>query len=422
MSVTSSFVLFEDSHWERFLPLVYLRGLFELRCGISELWRRVERVSSGSSDLTEVEFWCRPKLAPLVGEQTGRLANREATAGTLLLNGRGFWTSLPDVASDSGAWVGTAGSEDDVACIWTDDALAARLSAELMLDESELANVTAGLPRRDVSHLVTLFQWPWELVHFSAAAIEADWQSAGLRGAVEASPGVHLLNPARIHVGGGSRIKPCVVIDAEEGPVWIGANVTVEPHSYIQGPCYIGNDSIIQPGAVVHEGCSFGPRCKVGGEVEASIIQGFSNKQHDGFLGHAYLGSWINIGADCLNSDLKNTYGTIRVPVNGQEVETGMQFIGMMMGDFSKTGINVAFPTGAVVGVCSNVVVPAPPKFVPSFTWLDSGGARPFDVDRALGTAEKMMARRNRRVTPTLEAAVRSATAQAARFETAPGE
>ena len=110
-----------------------------------------------------------------------------------------------------------------------------------------------------------------------------------------------------VAVAGGSqsKIKPCVVIDATEGPVWIGRNVTIFPHSYVQGPAYIADDCLLQPGTTIHSGTTIGPGSKVGGEIEASIIQGYSNKQHDGFLGHSYLGSWVNIGADCLNSDLK---------------------------------------------------------------------------------------------------------------------
>jgi hypothetical protein len=160
----------------------------------------------------------------------------------------------------------------------------------------------------------------------------------------------------------------------------------------------------------------------VAGEIGESTLLDLVNKQHEGFIGHAYVASWSNLGALTTCSDLKNTYGTIRVPINGREIETGLQFVGMIMGDFSKTGINVAFPTGAVVGVCSNVVVPAPPKFVPSFTWLDSGGASPFDVDRALSMANKMMARRDRRVTPVLEAGIRAATRQAPSVESSPGD
>lgn len=410
-------ILFEDAHWQRFLPLVYLRGLFELRCGSGELWQRVERILEDIGAPRNVGLWCRPELQALVGEQTDRPVNQLATAGSLLLNGRGFWSRLPDIAESDAAWVGTTGPEGSIACLWLDAALASVLSPDVLQNVERMEAVVAGLPRRDVTGLVTLFEWPWDLVHFNAAAIEADWQLARFAGTVQAPPGVFLLNPEAIHIGAGTRIKPCVVIDAEKGPVWIGSNVTVQPHVSLEGPCYIGNDSLIQPGAVIREGCAFGPRCKIGGELEATVVQSFSNKQHDGFLGHAYLGQWINLGADCLNSDLKNTYGTVRVPVNGRLVETGRQFVGMLMGDYAKSGINVAFPTGAVVGACSNVVVPAPPKFVASLTWLDERGQQPCDIERVVSSARTMMARRSRDLTPALEAALRSLPRQAAAIE-----
>ena len=147
---------------------------------------------------------------------------------------------------------------------------------------------------------------------------------------------------------------------------------------------------------MVHAGTTIGPYSKVGGEIEASIIQGYSNKQHDGFLGHSYIGSWVNIAADCINSDLKNTYGTIRVPINGREVDSGEMFVGMLVGDHSKAGINVSFPTGAVIGFCSSIFAPRSPKFVPSFAWIDSDSAERYDEQRGLALARKVMARRRR--------------------------
>lgn len=410
-------ILYEDDRWTRFLPLVYLRATFQLRCGVGELWQRVEQLILEEENTAAVSCWCRPELEELVVETTQRKVNTPVTEECLLLNGRAFWTRLPDIWVGEPSWVGTSGENDDITCIWASADLAKALSTDIMQDADALASAVEGLPRRDVSDCATLFDWPWDVVNFNATAVIADWRLSELHGTSYSLPGVHLLRPDAIHLGAGTRVKPCVVIDAEEGPVWIGANVTVQPHSYIQGPCYIGNDCLIQPRSVVREGCSFGPRCKIGGEFEASIIHGFSNKQHDGFLGHAYLGEWINIGADTLNSDLKNTYGTVRVPINGRDVETGQQFIGLLMGDHTKTGINVTFATGAVVGACSNVVISSPPKFVPSFTWLAVDGPKPFDVERCLDAARRMMARRSRELTPTLEAAIRSVERQAADVE-----
>jgi UDP-N-acetylglucosamine diphosphorylase/glucosamine-1-phosphate N-acetyltransferase len=299
--------------------------------------------------------------------------------------------------------VGTAGPQNRIACISADAALAGQLTSEVLLDELKTRAMLAGLPRRDVGAHVTLLDWPWQIVDANLDLLKSDWTDdmAGVAGTVAA--GSYLVNDAAIHIGWGTKIKPCVVIDAEDGPVWIGDNVTILPHSYIQGPAYLGNGTLIQPGAVVHAGTTIGPRSKIGGEVEASIIQGYSNKQHDGFLGHSYVGSWVNIAADCINSDLKNTYGTIRVPINGRDVETGKMFVGMFVGDYSKAGINVSFPTGAVIGFCSSVFAARSPKFVPSFAWLDGDSVQRYDEQRGLAIARKVMARRQCTMSPAEE-------------------
>ncbi|MCZ6634941.1 MAG: hypothetical protein O7G87_16200 [bacterium] len=164
-------------------------------------------------------------------------------------------------------------------------------------------------------------------------------------------------------------IKPCVVIDAEDGPVWIGQNVTVMPHTTIRGPAYLGDGSLIQPGAVIG-GAYIGPVCKVGGEIEGSIVHGYSNKQHDGFLGHSYVGQWVNIAADCINSDLKNTYRC--------------------------------------------------PKFVPSFAWIDGDRVDRYDEVRGLAIARKVMARRKVEMSKAEEEAFMAVTRQALAIERQP--
>jgi len=393
-------IVYEDAGWRQLLPLVYVRGVFQLLCGSCDLLTRVRRLSesaaeaAGNGQSNRPGLWCRPLLAEVIGQQTGLATNGELAGPTLLLNGRGIWRSFPQVDPGDSAWVGTFGPQGRVACVVADETVADRLTPEILLDELQTRAALAGLPRRDVTPHVTLLDWPWEIVDANEDVLVSDWNDdqAGVAGTV--AEGSYLVNPARVHIGWGTRIKPCVVIDAEDGPVWIGENVTIFPHSYVQGPAYIGDGCLIQPGAVVHAGTTIGPRSKVGGEIEASIIQGFSNKQHDGFLGHSYVGSWVNLAADCINSDLKNTYGMIRVPINGRDVDTGRMFVGMFVGDYSKAGINVSFPTGAVIGFCSSVFAARSPKFVPSFAWLDGESVQRYDEQRGLAIARKVMARR----------------------------
>ena len=392
-------VLYEDWGWQRFLPLVYTRSLFELFCGMDDLLAKVRRLHPDPA------LWCRPGLASLTTEQTRSPTNTVLSEPTLLLNGRGLWSQLPTIDAGDSSWIGTIG--EAIACIWADTSLAATLTPELLLDEARTRAALAGLPRRNLDGNTHLIDWPWDLVHANRKALISDWDHIAHHrshsGRIDT--GSVLLNPDAIHIGSETRIKPCSVIDAENGPVWIGNRVTIMPHVYIQGPAYIGNASLLQPGATIREGTSIGPVCKVGGEIEASVIQGYSNKQHDGFLGHSYIGSWVNIAADCINSDLKNTYGTVRVPINGYEVDSGETFVGMMMGDHSKAGINVSFPTGSVIGFCSSIFAPRSPKFVPSFAWIDGNQVDRYDEARGLEIARKVMARRDKIMSPTEERA-----------------
>jgi UDP-N-acetylglucosamine diphosphorylase/glucosamine-1-phosphate N-acetyltransferase len=401
-------IVYEDAGWQRLLPLVYGRAAFQLLCGTSDLVSRIRRLVEsltpadvGDRQSPVLEVLCRPLLAEVVAAQTGLAANQRLDRPALLLNGRGIWHSIPAVAAHEAAWVGTVG--DQIACIWTDQTRAGLLSSEVLLDEVRIGATLMGLARRDVSRHVELLDWPWQFVNANLEMLHRDWkhEMAGVAGTV--AQGSYLVNAECIHIGRGTKIKPCVVVDADDGPVWIGDNVTILPHSYIQGPAFIGPGTLLQPGATVHAGTTIGPRSKIGGEIEASIVQGFSNKQHDGFLGHSYVGSWVNIAADCINSDLKNTYGKIRVPINGRNVDSGEMFVGMFVGDYSKAGINVSFPTGAVIGFCSSVFTARCPKFVPSFAWLDGESVQPFDEQRALAVAHRVMARRQCRMTAAEE-------------------
>ena len=176
------------------------------------------------------------------------------------------------------------------------------------------------------------------------------------------------------------------------------------PNAVIEGPASIGDRTVVKVGAKIYHGTSIGRECKVGGEVEASIVQSYTNKQHDGFLGHSYLGSWVNIGADTNTSDLKNTYGSVKVQLELERIDTGMQFVGVMMGDHSKTGINVMFDSGTVVGVSCNVYgAGLPPKFVPGFSWGDGKSLSVYDLEKGLETARRVLLRRDITMTDAYE-------------------
>jgi UDP-N-acetylglucosamine diphosphorylase/glucosamine-1-phosphate N-acetyltransferase len=170
----------------------------------------------------------------------------------------------------------------------------------------------------------------------------------------------------------------------------------VMSHSVIYGPCYVGRDTIIKAGAKIYGPCSFGPVCKLGGEIAETVVLGYSNKQHDGFLGHAYVGEWVNMGAGTEVSDLNNNYGTIRTWVEGAMVDSGSMFVGPTIGDHTKTGINTMLNSGTVVGFACNIFgSDYLPKFVPSFSWGGKQALVEHDRHKAFETASRMTARRN---------------------------
>ena len=279
------------------------------------------------------------------------------------------------------------------------------------LPETIMASTFDGLPKTEIK--VKLINYPWDLINNNGQEIVSDFATVAaneevrIRGTVY--EGAHLLNREKIVIGEGSKVKPGVVLDAENGPIFIGNNVTVFPNAVIEGPAFVGDRSLIKMGAKIYENTSIGEVCKVGGEVEASIIHSYSNKQHDGFLGHAYLGQWVNLGADTNNSDLKNNYGNVKLVLDGEEVDSGSMFMGLIMGDHSKSSINTMFNTGTVVGVSSNIFGSGfPSKSVPSFAWGGAEGMETYNLERALGVARRVMGRRKIELSSSEESVLRS--------------
>jgi UDP-N-acetylglucosamine diphosphorylase/glucosamine-1-phosphate N-acetyltransferase len=192
----------------------------------------------------------------------------------------------------------------------------------------------------------------------------------------------------------GALIEPHVVFDATLGAIHVGAGTTVHAFTRLVGPCYIGRHATILGDRIA--ACSIGDHCKVRGEMSNTIMVGHANKGHDGFVGHSYMGRWVNLGAGTITSNLKNTYGAVNLWTPRGMRDTGMQFLGTMFGDHAKTGIGTCLTTGTVLGAGANVYgAQTPPKAVPPFAW---GSAPPYDVyrlDKFLEVAERMMARRH---------------------------
>lgn len=252
-----------------------------------------------------------------------------------------------------------------------------------------------------------LLHSPWDLMDQNGDQLTRDLMELGPSAgagnrrvrrlaAGHAIGGFWVLGDAPVTLEPGAKIGPQVVLDASDGPIHISAGAEISPLTHLSGPAWIGPDARILGGRL--SSVTIGPVSRIRGEVEASVIQGWTNKAHDGFIGHAVVGSWVNLGALTTNSDLKNTYGTVRVYRDARtEEDTGMQKVGVLLGDHVKTGIGTLLTTGTVVGAGSNVLGggPMPPRWVPPFSWFNAGSIVPVRWEAFVTVAERTMARRS---------------------------
>jgi UDP-N-acetylglucosamine diphosphorylase/glucosamine-1-phosphate N-acetyltransferase len=193
-------------------------------------------------------------------------------------------------------------------------------------------------------------------------------------------------------------VEPFVFADTRGGPVLIDRGATVHSFSRLEGPCYVGEKSVIV-GAKLRAGTTIGPCCKIGGEVEASIVQGYANKYHDGFLGHSYVGEWVNLAAGTQTSDLRNDYDVVKVTVNGERLSTGRNKVGSYIGDHVKTGLGALLNTGSTIGAFAHVLPAGTllPQVIPSFCQVHLGEIQEFwDLRKTFGAAARVMQRRGK--------------------------
>ena len=245
---------------------------------------------------------------------------------------------------------------------------------------------------------VLRIEYTWDIFSKNGEAIKRDFEMLTRGRKSQPIPeGVWTKNPQNIFIEEGAKIEFCT-LNASEGPIYIGKDADIMEGALVRGPFALCEHSTLKMGAKIYTNTTVGPHSKVGGEVNNSVIFGYSNKGHDGFLGNSVLGEWCNLGADTNNSNLKNNYAEVRLWDYETEgfARTGLQFCGLMMGDHSKCGINTMFNTGTVVGVSANIFGSGFPRnFVPSFSWGGSGGFTTYKTDKAFEVAKVVMSRRN---------------------------
>jgi UDP-N-acetylglucosamine diphosphorylase/glucosamine-1-phosphate N-acetyltransferase len=385
-------VFFEDSAAAQLRPISLLRPVFELLCGHFSVRERVLR----GMGATEWGALMRPHLVETFRQQHPEArVNDEAwlrEAPALLVNGR--WLCDPHALlrfgnSDTAILDGTVVAltlDPDEAPLLTPDG-----------PDDALARIAAG--RRRVPAGGRLVNHPWDLIDANAQQLTEDFRRrTRTSGSREPGGQIAVQGAAEdVYVDPSAEIDPFVVLDARHGPIWVDAGAKLQPFTRVEGPAYIGRKSQLFR-ANVREGTSIGPVCRVGGEIEGSILHSYVNKYHDGFLGHSYVCPWVNLGALTTNSDLKNDYSHVRVPLWGEPIATGSTKVGCFIGDHTKTALGSLINTGSSIGVMCMVLPDGEllPKHIPSFTrmWHGRLEERPDAVAGAIEAARTAMARR----------------------------
>jgi UDP-N-acetylglucosamine diphosphorylase / glucose-1-phosphate thymidylyltransferase / UDP-N-acetylgalactosamine diphosphorylase / glucosamine-1-phosphate N-acetyltransferase / galactosamine-1-phosphate N-acetyltransferase len=385
-------VIFEDFLYRNFDPISLSHPVFTLLCGTSKIYQKwLKTLKSRQGYLC-----CRPHLAQVLTEEAKLPANILPDGDTLFINGRyiptaELLTRIKKLSIGEGVFV-----DGDLAAFrLVIDKNLGDNNPLTRLYESDSLNSISGM-LKEVKATGQGFKYLWEIVDYNGTAITgefAEFKKNKSSGKVD--PKAALIKKSNIYLGPGVQINPQVVIDASDGPVIIERGTIVEPLTFIKGPCYIGPNCRIV-GGKIREGCSFGPVCRVGGEVEEAIMLGYDNKYHEGFLGHAYLGEWVNLGAMTTNSDLKNNYSSIAVSVSGDSTDTGRMKVGCFIGDHTKTGIGTTLNTGINIGFSCNLYGGGLfiDKQIRSFSWGTPGNLVDYRLDKALETASNSMARR----------------------------
>ncbi|MGQ0560663.1 MAG: putative sugar nucleotidyl transferase [Gemmatimonadota bacterium] len=385
-------IVFDDAVARDWYPFTLTRPAGELLLGTLKLRARLERVTGARC----AAYIANPDLAGFDERAAPRVVERgelDTGRARLFLSSRCVlhWDVTLDLSTEAtfrvadqvAGWLVPPGapapSEDDLL------APATVRGAGYMLGGNILENV-------------------WELIQDNSDHVASDILHLHAARELHARPAnAYVVGDYPLVCSAGVSIEPGVVFDLTAGPVWLDERVQVHALSRIAGPLYVAADSVLLGGC--YNACTIGPHCKVHGEFEESVMLGYSNKAHDGFIGHSYLGQWVNLGALTTNSNLKNNYSSVRVWTPGGDLDTGMTKLGSLIGDHVKTAIGTMLTTGTVVGPGANVLDAKPPKHIAPFSW----GEQRYELDRFLETARRAMQRRDVELSESQQQLLRAA-------------
>jgi UDP-N-acetylglucosamine diphosphorylase/glucosamine-1-phosphate N-acetyltransferase len=370
-----NYILFDDLSRDRLLPFTFIRPVAEIRLGIltiREKW----------------EMWLHATTSSLTKDYLQEKYPLVEGALNVLING---------------AITPNADLVGEIEALKPGETLVKEsLLIAVCLDQSELVDfdytVPAGFVQKQASASFLRINRPWHLFYYNGQELISDYElvTAGRISAPISSTN-NLLRPDRIFAEEGAKLE-YATLNTSNGPIYLGRNTEIMEGAMIRGPFALCEGAIVKMGAKIYGPTTMGPYSKVGGEVTNSILFAYSNKVHEGYMGNSALGEWCNIGADSNTSNLKNNYSRVKVwdYVTGRAEDTGLQFCGLMMGDYSKCGINTMFNTGTVVGISSNIYGAGfPGNFIPSFSWGGAAGFETYRVDKSFETIEKAMMSRN---------------------------
>jgi UDP-N-acetylglucosamine diphosphorylase/glucosamine-1-phosphate N-acetyltransferase len=370
-----NYILFDDYARDRLLPFTFIRPVADIRLGILTIREKWERWLKSSCSFHTQEY-LQEKFSRVTGDLN------------VLINGA--ITPNRDLVNEiNGLKCGEALVKDTV--------LVALCMDRGGLEGFDLS-VPAGFEQKLALSDFLRITRPWNIFLYNGKELLLDFELvASGRTSAKLSATNNLIHPERIFAEEGVKME-YVTLNASTGPIYLGRNSEIMEGALIRGPFALCEGAIVKMGAKIYGPTTLGPFSKVGGEVTNSVLFAYAYKVHEGYMGNSVIGEWCNIGADSNTSNLKNNYTLVKVwdYVTGRAEETGLLFCGLMMGDFSKCGVNTMFNTGTLVGISSNIYGAGfPGNFIPSFSWGGAAGFETYWVDKSIETIGRTMMSRN---------------------------
>ena len=368
-----NYILFDDNTWQNLLPLTFTKPVAEIRIGILTITEKWETYLSGKLTFQAQEY--------LIAKYKAVYTNN-----AVFINGKICPT--PELLSQINNLEFNKGIKKGNTLI----AYRSNQASALNIEEALLSSEESAVNYLSVENT-------WDIFSKNGEAIKQDFEllTRGRTSQPLSSSNTVIGDAKAIFLEEGAVVE-AAILNTKSGPIYIGKDAEIMEGSVVRGPFALCEHSALKLSTKVYGPTTIGPHSKVGGEVNNSVVFGFSNKAHDGFLGNSVIGEWCNLGADTNNSNLKNNYGNVKLYNYAQQkmVDTGLQFCGLTMGDHSKCGINTMFNTGTVVGVGANIFGGGfPPTHIPSFSWGGAEGMEDYQFDKMIETANRVYARRS---------------------------